>query len=141
MDRELNCPRLCSSSFMAFLPPLGVADGIDPPENMVYLHTAWRYKELMFTSVLIFCSLLCARPFVPAARMGWLVSLFILPELLARYLYPAKYVTRGGTGTSTVNSWEGIRFLLTACGGLFIGAQVMFEYREEEMRNGIFRRC
>ncbi|GAA5865144.1 hypothetical protein JCM8547_007728 [Rhodosporidiobolus lusitaniae] len=32
-------------------------------------------------------------------------------------------------------------FLLTACACLFVAVQVMFEYREEERRRGIYRRC
>ncbi|KAH8094526.1 MBOAT, membrane-bound O-acyltransferase family-domain-containing protein [Cristinia sonorae] len=39
------------------------------------------------------------------------------------------------------SGWDGIRFLGTACLCLFIAVQVMFEYREEEMRKGIYRRC
>ncbi|KAF8273494.1 MBOAT-domain-containing protein [Lactarius quietus] len=40
-----------------------------------------------------------------------------------------------------VSSWAGIRFLLGACACLFVGVQLMFEYREEELRRGIQRRC
>jgi len=40
-----------------------------------------------------------------------------------------------------VSNWGGIRFLLIACSCLFVGVQVMFEYREEELRRGIRRRC
>ncbi|KAH9991748.1 MBOAT-domain-containing protein [Russula vinacea] len=40
-----------------------------------------------------------------------------------------------------VNSWSGIRFLFAACACLFVGVQLMFEYREEELRRGIQRRC
>ncbi|KAH7884850.1 MBOAT, membrane-bound O-acyltransferase family-domain-containing protein [Phlebopus sp. FC_14] len=36
---------------------------------------------------------------------------------------------------------RGLRFLIAACSCLFVGVQLMFEYREEEMRRGIFRRC
>lgn len=35
---------------------------------------------------------------------------------------------------------SGLQFLVAACGALFIGVQFMFEYREEEMRQGIFRK-
>jgi len=38
-------------------------------------------------------------------------------------------------------SFQGFRFLISACACLFVGVQLMFEYREEEMRRGIFRRC
>ncbi|KAI9453325.1 MBOAT, membrane-bound O-acyltransferase family-domain-containing protein [Lactarius psammicola] len=40
-----------------------------------------------------------------------------------------------------ISSWAGIRFLLGACVCLFAGVQLMFEYREEELRRGIQRRC
>ncbi|TFK50179.1 MBOAT-domain-containing protein [Heliocybe sulcata] len=40
-----------------------------------------------------------------------------------------------------VGTWEGLRFFGIACVCLFIAAQVMFEYREEEMRQGIYRKC
>ncbi|KAI0288928.1 MBOAT, membrane-bound O-acyltransferase family-domain-containing protein [Russula brevipes] len=40
-----------------------------------------------------------------------------------------------------VSSWDGIRFLFVACACLFAGVQLMFEYREEELRRGIQRRC
>ena len=35
---------------------------------------------------------------------------------------------------------SGLQFLVAACGALFIGVQFMFEYREEEMRHGTFRK-
>ncbi|KAH9169581.1 MBOAT, membrane-bound O-acyltransferase family-domain-containing protein [Lactarius sanguifluus] len=40
-----------------------------------------------------------------------------------------------------ISSWAGIRFLFGACACLFVGVQLMFEYREEELRQGIQRRC
>ncbi|KAH9955917.1 MBOAT, membrane-bound O-acyltransferase family-domain-containing protein [Russula dissimulans] len=48
----------------------------------------------------------------------------------------AQYLAR-----ELVSSWDGIRFLFVACACLFVGVQVMFEYREEELRRGIQRRC
>ena len=35
---------------------------------------------------------------------------------------------------------SGLQFLVAACGALFVGVQFMFEYREEEMRHGAFRK-
>jgi hypothetical protein len=35
----------------------------------------------------------------------------------------------------------GIEFMLFSCACLFVHAQVMFEYREEELRQGIQRKC
>ncbi|KAG5643093.1 hypothetical protein DXG03_001589 [Asterophora parasitica] len=94
---------------------------------------------------------------------GWLVSLFILPEIIATYLLPAsKYGTQwwyrhvcalGGVvnvlmmmganlvgfviGTDGIQFFvrqlfgttEGLLFFGTACGCLFVGVQLMFEYR------------
>ncbi|GAA5876653.1 hypothetical protein JCM8547_005765 [Rhodosporidiobolus lusitaniae] len=40
-----------------------------------------------------------------------------------------------------VGGWEGRSFLLVACACLFVAVQVMFEYREEEWRRGINRKC
>lgn len=45
---------------------------------------------------------------------------------------PARKLTRG---------FLGIAFLLVACACLFIGVQIMLEYREEEKRQGIYRKC
>ncbi|GAA5921160.1 hypothetical protein JCM1841_001178 [Sporobolomyces salmonicolor] len=40
-----------------------------------------------------------------------------------------------------LGGWEGRVFLLVASACLFVAIQVMFEYREEERRRGINRRC
>lgn len=40
-----------------------------------------------------------------------------------------------------VSTWNGLWFLAFASGCLFVAVQVMFEYREEERRRGIDRRC
>ena len=40
-----------------------------------------------------------------------------------------------------LGSWEGVEFMVIACAVLFVGVQVMFEYREEELRRGIDRKC
>ena len=37
--------------------------------------------------------------------------------------------------------WKGWGMLGVACGALFVGVQVMFEHREEEMRRGIQLKC
>lgn len=42
--------------------------------------------------------------------------------------------------TSSLTRILGLQFLVAACGALFIGVQFMFEYREEEMRHGTFRK-
>lgn len=37
--------------------------------------------------------------------------------------------------------WSGLAFLVTACSALFVGVNVMFEVREDEMRRGIYLKC
>ncbi|PVG04049.1 putative GUP1-Multimembrane-spanning protein essential for proton symport of glycerol [Serendipita vermifera] len=44
-------------------------------------------------------------------------------------------------GTQLMGSWSGIGFIFLACGCLFVGVQVMLEYREEEKRSGVYRKC
>ncbi len=39
------------------------------------------------------------------------------------------------------SDWGGISFLVTGCCALFVGINMMFEVREEEMRNGIYLKC
>jgi len=178
-------------------------DNIDPPENMVRCMTnnystlgfwrAWhrsynlwivRYiyiplggaKNVISVTVLVFTFVALWHDLsFKLLAWGWLVSLFILPELIAQYLLPQrKYGDQwwyrhicalGGVlnilmmmaanlvgfviGTDGIKyllsqlfgTWEGVRFLAVTCCCLFIATQVMFEYREEEMRKGIFRRC
>ncbi|KAJ3550711.1 hypothetical protein NM688_g5016 [Phlebia brevispora] len=178
-------------------------DGIDPPENMVRCMAnnystmgfwrSWHRSYNLWIVRYIYIPLGGTRNVIPTTILvfsfvalwhdlsfrllawGWLVSLFILPELCARFFLPrSKYGDRpwyrhvcavgavfnilmmmaanlvgfviGTEGisyllTRLVSGWEGVRFLLFACGCLFVGAQIMFEYREEEMRQGIYRRC
>ncbi|GAA5821625.1 hypothetical protein JCM11251_000940 [Rhodosporidiobolus azoricus] len=47
----------------------------------------------------------------------------------------------GAVWGKVVGGWEGRLFLLLACICLFVAVQVMFEYREEERRRGIDRKC
>ncbi|KAI0729251.1 MBOAT-domain-containing protein [Fomitopsis betulina] len=178
-------------------------DGINPPENMVRCMTnnysasgfwrAWhrsynlwivRYiyiplggtKNVALTTFLVFTFVALWHDLsFRLLAWGWLVSLFIAPELLAGYVLPPskfgnkpwyRHVCAVGAvfnmfmmmaanlvgfviGTDGVSymlqqlfgTTEGKQFLLFACLCLFIAAQVMFEYREEELRQGIVRRC
>ncbi|KAH9948606.1 MBOAT-domain-containing protein [Amylocystis lapponica] len=180
-----------------------LVDEIDPPENMVRCmannystlgfwrswhrsYNLWivRYiyiplggtQSVAFTSVLIFSFVALWHDLsFRLLAWGWLVSLFILPELAARYvLHPDNFGDRawyrhvcaigavfnilmmmsanlvgfviGTEGISymlhqLIGSWEGVRFLVFVCACLFVAAQIMFEYREEELRRGIVRRC
>lgn len=107
---------------------------------------------------------------------GWLVVIFVAPEVIARMLFPAKawakrpnaYRWLGGVGAvgnilmmmaanlvgfavgldglqglvdGIVSSFGGRVFLVAACATLFVGAQVMFEWREAEMRRGVDMKC
>ncbi|KAI0766788.1 MBOAT-domain-containing protein [Irpex lacteus] len=178
-------------------------DGIDPPENMVRCmannysasgfwrswhrsYNLWivRYIYIplggttnnIVNTVLVFSFVALWHDLsFTLLAWGWLVSLFILPEIAARYLLPSsKYGSKpwyrhacavgavfnilmmmtanlvgfvvGTDGVSYIvgrmlSGWEGISFMGFTCLCLFVAAQVMFEYREEEMRKGIYRRC
>ncbi|KAL8960727.1 MAG: hypothetical protein Q9193_002615 [Seirophora villosa] len=107
---------------------------------------------------------------------GWLVTLFVLPEVLAGYAFPKRkwsdnpgaYRMICGVGAvgnilmmmaanlvgfavgldglrdlvrGIVGSYSGLVFLAAACVALFVGAQVMFELREHELRHGIKLKC
>nr|POE93246.1 glycerol uptake protein 1 [Quercus suber] len=107
---------------------------------------------------------------------GWLIVVFVAPEVIARMLFPAKaWATRpnsfrwlGGVGAvgnilmmmsanlvgfavgldglkglidGIITSLGGRVFLVGACATLFVGSQVMFEWREAEMRRGIDMKC
>jgi D-alanyl-lipoteichoic acid acyltransferase DltB (MBOAT superfamily) len=107
---------------------------------------------------------------------GWLITLFILPEIIATLLFPARqwrsrpnaYRLICGIGTvgnilmmmianlvgfalgidglkglvnGIVGSYSGLGYFAAACAALFVGAQVMFEVREQEMRDGVKMKC
>jgi D-alanyl-lipoteichoic acid acyltransferase DltB (MBOAT superfamily) len=107
---------------------------------------------------------------------GWLITLFVLPEILATLAFPAKKWENhpeahrmlcglGAVGNilmmmaanlvgfavgvdglkglveGIIDSWGGRLFLLGACATLFVGAQVMFEWREAERRRGVNLKC
>ncbi|OGM50394.1 glycerol:H+ symporter (Gup1), partial [Aspergillus bombycis] len=107
---------------------------------------------------------------------GWLITLFVLPEIIATLLFPAhKWRSRpntyrvlcgiGAVGnilmmmianlvgfalgldgiqgllSEMLGSYSGLVYLATACAALFVGVQVMFEIRQEELRAGINLKC
>ncbi|KAL5526721.1 GUP1 [Sanghuangporus sanghuang] len=180
-----------------------LADGLEPQENMLRCMAnnystlgfwrAWhrsfnlwlvRYiyiplggtKNLIVSTALIFTFVALWHDLTfRLLAWGWLVTLFIVPEVAARYVLPsAKFGNRpwyrhvcalGGVANvlmmlsanlvgfvigvdgikylagQVFGTLEGLQFLVLACTCLFVGVQVMFEYREEEMRNGIYRKC
>ncbi|ODN97333.1 glycerol transporter [Cryptococcus wingfieldii CBS 7118] len=178
-------------------------DGVDPPENMVRCISnnysalgfwrSWHRSFNLWVVRYVYIPVGGSKNVVPATLLvftfvalwhdlsfkllawGWLVSLFIVPEIAARKLFTAEkfgehryyrhVCALGGVAnilmmmaanlvgfvlgvdgtrhllkelTSTFSGWT---FLLFACGCLFVGVQAMFEYREEEKREGIDRRC
>lgn len=107
---------------------------------------------------------------------GWLVTLFVLPEVLGGMLFPAHrwrsrpttYRVLSGIGSvgnvlmmmianlvgfalgldglkdllaSLTGSYAGVAYMISCCIVLFVGVQVMFEIREEELRMGINLKC
>ncbi|KAL4803766.1 MBOAT, membrane-bound O-acyltransferase family-domain-containing protein [Aspergillus unguis] len=107
---------------------------------------------------------------------GWLITLFVLPEVIGTLLFPASrwrsrpntYRVICGIGAvgnvlmmmianlvgfalgldglkgllaELLGSYAGLVYLVSACCALFVGVQVMFEIREEEMRAGIQMKC
>lgn len=107
---------------------------------------------------------------------GWLITVFVLPEVIATLLFPAaKFATRPGLyralcGIGAVGNvlmmmaanlvgfavgLDGLKglvdgivgtvggrvFFLGACTTLFVGVQIMFEWREAEKRRGVTMKC
>ncbi|KAJ5292866.1 uncharacterized protein N7443_008819 [Penicillium atrosanguineum] len=107
---------------------------------------------------------------------GWLVTLFVLPEVLGGMFFPAHrwrsrptaYRVLSGIGSvanvlmmmianlvgfalgldglkdllaSLTGSYAGVAYMISCCVVLFVGVQVMFEIREEELRMGINLKC
>lgn len=107
---------------------------------------------------------------------GWLITLFLLPEALAGWLFPARrwrsrptaYRILSGVGSvgnvlmliianlvgfalgvdglrdllaSLTGSYSGIAYMISCCAVLFVGVQVMFEIRQDELRAGINLKC
>lgn len=180
-----------------------MADGVEAPENMVRCMAnnystlgfwrSWHRSYNLWIVRYIYVPLGGSRNQIPSTLLvftfvalwhdlslkllawGWLITFFIVPEIVARKLCPySQYGDRwwfrhvaavGGVanvlmmmtgnlvgfaiGTDgmrymmeqLLGSAEGVRFMLGACATLFVGVQVMFEYREEELRRGIDRKC
>ncbi|KAF8872573.1 MBOAT, membrane-bound O-acyltransferase family-domain-containing protein [Infundibulicybe gibba] len=178
-------------------------DGIDPPENMIrcmannYSATGfWRSwhrsynlwiiryiyiplgggSNVFLNSLLVFSFVALWHDLTLRLLVwGWLVSLFIAPELLARYFLPqSRYgdkpwyrhacalgavfnmmMMMSANLVGFVIGLDGLRFFLDQLFGttqgllflvvaffcMFVGVQLMFEYREEELRKGIYHRC
>ena len=107
---------------------------------------------------------------------GWLITLFVLPEVIGGMLFPARrwrshptaYRVLTGIGcvgnvfmmiianlvgfalgldglkdllVSLTGSYAGVAYIISCCAVLFVGVQVMFEIREDELRAGINLKC
>ncbi|SPO24530.1 probable GUP1 - Multimembrane-spanning protein essential for proton symport of glycerol [Ustilago trichophora] len=180
-----------------------MADGVEAPENMVRCMAnnystlgfwrSWHRSYNLWIVRYIYVPLGGSRNQIPSTLLvftfvalwhdlslkllawGWLITFFIVPEVVARKTLPySKYGDRwwfrhvaavGGVGNvlmmmtgnlvgfaigmdgmkymveQLLGSMEGVKFMLGACATLFVGVQVMFEYREEELRRGIDRKC
>ena len=168
--------------------PLGGSGGLGAP-GCLHKATAVANMLVVFTFVALWHDINAT-----LLMWSWLITLFVLPEALAGFLFPRKkwsnrpYTYRiicgiGGVGnvlmmmaanlvgfavgvdglkglvqslvgsysgqllTSALRRFEGLIcpigliFLLAACGALFTGVQVMFEIREDELRQGIRMKC
>lgn len=180
-----------------------LADGMDVPENMVRCMAnnystlgfwrSWHRSYNLWIVRYIYVPVGGSKNVIPATLLvftfvalwhdlslklltwGWLVTLFILPEVICRQFFTGKQFgdlwwfrhlcAAGGVinilmmmtanligfaiGTDGMSymwqqllaDWDGILFMFSACSVLFVGVQVMFEYREEELRRGIDRKC
>ena len=180
-----------------------MADGVEAPENMVRCMAnnystlgfwrSWHRSYNLWIVRYIYVPLGGAKNQIPSTLLvftfvalwhdlslkllawGWLITFFIVPEVIARKTLPYKeYGNRwwfrhiaaiGGVGNvlmmttgnlvgfaigtdgikymleQLLGDWEGLKFMFGACATLFVGVQVMFEYREEEERRGIDRKC
>lgn len=180
-----------------------MADGVEAPENMVRCMAnnystlgfwrSWHRSYNLWIVRYIYVPLGGAKNQIPSTLLvftfvalwhdlslkllawGWLITFFIVPEVIARKTLPyEEYGNRwwfrhiaaiGGVGNvlmmttgnlvgfaigtdgikymleQLLGDWEGLKFMFGACATLFVGVQVMFEYREEEARRGIDRKC
>ncbi|KAA1108501.1 glycerol transporter [Puccinia graminis f. sp. tritici] len=178
-------------------------DGVDPPENMIRCMSnnfstlefwrSWHRSYNLWIVRYLYIPLGGAANMVPATVVvftfvalwhdlsfklltwGWLVSLFVLPEVIAKQTFAKSsyrskdwfrhLVALGGTlnvmtmmsanlvGFSIgidgvkfmwhelLGSWAGVRVLAAILAVVFCAVQVMIEYREAEMREGILRKC
>jgi len=94
----------------------------------------------------------CAMYLLPASKFGersWYRHVCALGAVLNIMMMMAANLVGFVVGVEGVSffasqlfgTFEGVRFLIGVVFCLFVGAQLMFEYREEEMRRGVFRRC
>ncbi|KAH9029882.1 hypothetical protein EDB85DRAFT_2074429 [Lactarius pseudohatsudake] len=138
-----------------------LADGLGPSRRTCLLPA----RRPAATSILVFTFVALCHDLSPRlSAWGWLAALFILPEVAARKSFPpggTRHACAAGgmcnvlpmMGANLVGFVPGIdgaqyfaridtsciRFLFGACACLFVGVQLMFEYREEELRRGIQR--
>ncbi|GAA5838967.1 hypothetical protein JCM3766R1_004544 [Sporobolomyces carnicolor] len=182
---------------------ISLMDGIDPPENMIrcmannystlgfwrswhrsynlwiirylYVPIGGSKRPIIATLVVFTFVALWHDLSMKLLAWGWIVSLFVLPEMISTSLIPYKkfgdewwyrhLAAAGGVFNvllmmtanlvgfvvgidgakglwlKMLGTTEGRVFMVVASACLFVAIQVMFEYREEERRKGINRRC
>jgi D-alanyl-lipoteichoic acid acyltransferase DltB (MBOAT superfamily) len=181
----------------------GLLDGIDSPENMVrcvnnnysalsfwrswhrsYNRWILRYvyiplggsKKPILNSLAVFTFVALWHDIqLRLLLWGWLVVIFILPEIVASFAFPSKkwagrpiyrHVCAIGAVANIwmmmianlvgfcvgldgikemlhdmVSTADGLKYVIASSCCLFVGVQVMFEFREREKRMGINMRC
>ncbi|KAJ5669697.1 Glycerol uptake protein 1 [Penicillium macrosclerotiorum] len=151
--------------------PAGAKPSSTPPSGFMVKFQRIRNTLLVFTFVAIWHDIN-----LRLLMWSWLITLFVLPEVLAGMLFPANrwrsrptaYRVLSGLGSvgnilmmmianlvgfalgldglkdllaSLTGSYSGVAYMISCCLVLFVGVQVMFEIREDELRAGINLKC
>lgn len=66
---------------------------------------------------------------------------YMLQQLMATWQSTFPVIIYGRMALIAFTLRSGMAFMVFACSCIFIGVQIMFEYREEESRQGIQRKC
>jgi D-alanyl-lipoteichoic acid acyltransferase DltB (MBOAT superfamily) len=152
-------------------PPGGSKAASPPKSNFMGKFLQIRNFLLVFTFVALWHDIN-----LQLLMWGWLVTLFVLPEIVGTLLFPAnRWRSRPGTYrvicgigaignvlmmiianlvgfalgldglkdllSSLTGSYSGLAYMVSCCVILFVGVQVMFEVREDELRAGINLKC
>ncbi|KAL5048263.1 hypothetical protein BDW71DRAFT_178248 [Aspergillus fruticulosus] len=152
--------------------PEASTSGTKPPSSPLYAKARQIFNFLVvFTFIALWHDIN-----LRLLMWGWLITLFVLPEVIGTLLFPPNrwrsrpntYRVICGIGavgnvlmmmianlvgfalgldgikgllSELLGSYAGLAYLVSACCALFVGVQVMFEIREEELRAGIRMKC
>ncbi|KAL4979038.1 MBOAT, membrane-bound O-acyltransferase family-domain-containing protein [Aspergillus desertorum] len=152
--------------------PAASTSGPKPPSSPLYAKARQLFNFLVvFTFIALWHDIN-----LRLLMWGWLITLFVLPEVIGTLLFPpSRWRSRpntyrvicgiGAVGnvlmmmianlvgfalgldgikgllSELLGSYAGLVYLVSACCALFVGVQVMFEIREEELRGGIQMKC